>query len=142
MPQPDFIECTFSPCGMNCTICYKHLGKNPCPGCSLEDDTKPEHCRQCRIKACAIEKSVGYCFDCSLFPCKQIKVLDKSYRARYGISLIANSLIAKEQGIRTLMVQQKEMYTCSACGGIISLHDGDCIRCGAEYPLGRRSVNK
>ncbi len=138
MSQLAFNEMLFAPCGMNCAVCYKHLAKKPCSGCLWGDSAKPGHCQTCRIKDCVSKKGIGYCLHCSLFPCGLIKALDKSYQTRYGTSLIANSLLVKEQGTAAFMAQQRKLYTCSDCGGIISLHDGICSCCGAEYPLERR----
>jgi len=38
-------------------------------------------------------------FECTGFPCKLIKNLERSYIKRYGVSLIENSRSAKENGI-------------------------------------------
>jgi len=131
MMMPDKIEeIMFAPCGMNCMVCYKHCNsKKPCAGCVKGDEGKPEHCRNCRIKDCVKNKGLIYCYQCYDFPCKLIKNLEKSYNLRYNASLIKNSLYVKEQGITLFMVQQIKQYTCSQCGGIISLHDAKCSEC-------------
>lgn len=128
-------EIMFAPCGMNCMVCYKHCftkkSKKPCLGCLASDETgKPEHCRKCKIKDCVHEKDVTYCFNCNQFPCKLIKNLEKSYKQRYNASLIANSLFVKNHGLITFMSNQREVYTCSMCGGIYSIHDRICTECG------------
>lgn len=132
----------FAPCGMNCLLCYKHLGKHPCPGCLSQDPAKPKHCGSCAIKACVAEKGISYCFLCAGYPCKRMKALDKSYRTRYGVSLMESGRSAKALGVAQHLKQQLEQYTCTACGGIICLHDGTCSSCGKESPLGRRSQVK
>lgn len=70
-----------------------------------------------------------YCYECSDYPCKQIKNLEKSYIKRYGTSLMENSAFVKEHGLDAFMAQQKLNYTCPVCGGIISLHDRECSEC-------------
>lgn len=120
----------FAPCGMNCMVCYKHCySKKACAGCLVSDIGKPEHCRKCKIKDCVKEKGLNYCYQCSEFPCKQIKNLEKSYTSHYGVSLIQNSISVKEQGLIAFMEGQKKQYTCLQCGGIISLHDAECSEC-------------
>ena len=120
----------FAPCGMNCKVCYKHCyHKIPCAGCSSSDKGKPEHCRKCKIKDCIKEKSLSYCYECSEYPCKLIKNLEKSYNKRYQASLIENSRFVQAYGLEQFMVHQKEKYTCSKCGGIISIHDRECSEC-------------
>lgn len=125
-----------APCGMNCMICYKHCGiqktKHLCGGCMVESKGKPEHCRKCKIKDCVQSKRLKYCYDCSGFPCKLIKNLERSYTKRYKASLIKNSEIAKQKGIPYLMEAHRQQYACSTCDGIISLHDNVCTECGKE----------
>lgn len=120
----------FAPCGMNCMVCYKHCyHKKPCAGCNPGDEGKPEHCRKCKIKDCATDKGVSYCYECLEYPCRQLKSLEKSYNIRYHASLLENSLLVQTQGVETFMEKQKEKFTCPKCGGIISLHDAECSEC-------------
>lgn len=130
MPAEPIESIMFAPCGMNCMICYKHCAsKSPCPGCLRSGTEKPEHCRKCKIKACIRGKGYSYCYDCTGYPCKQIKNLERNYNARYGISLMRNNQIVKEKGMAEFMEQQKERYTCPECGGIIPLHNSECSEC-------------
>lgn len=136
MPEEKLDDIMFAPCGMNCVVCYNHCyHKKPCEGCLQSDNGKPEHCRKCKIKDCVNDKALKYCYDCLDFPCMQIKYLDKSYRTRYGVSLIDNSSFVKENGLTKFMEQQKGKYTCPECGGIISLHDRECSECKAKNNL-------
>lgn len=131
MKMPEKIEpAMFAPCGMNCMVCYKHCyHKKPCEGCIKGDRGKPEHCRKCRIKDCIKEKGLSYCFECALYPCKQVKALEKSYNTRYHSSLMANSRAVQGLGLNVFLEQQKAAYTCPKCGGIISFHDAECSEC-------------
>jgi hypothetical protein len=123
-----------APCGINCMVCYKHCNtKKPCQGCLLGDAGKPEHCRKCNIKKCGEANGYAYCFECANFPCKFIKNLEKSYNKRYNESLITNSLLVKDKGINAFMVYEKEKWTCTYCGSIISLHDGECSECKSKF---------
>ena len=40
-----------------------------------------------------------------------------------------NSEFVCQHGLEAFMEQQKEKYTCSKCGGIISIHDRECSEC-------------
>lgn len=92
MPKENIDISMFAPCGMNCKVCYKHCYHNkPCAGCLNSDKGKPEHCRKCKIKDCIKIKELSYCFECSDYPCKLIKNLEKSYNKRYQASLMDNS---------------------------------------------------
>ncbi len=131
MKMPEKIDISmFAPCGMNCKVCYKHCyHKKTCEGCLNGDKGKQGHCRKCKIKDCAKDKSLSCCFECAGFPCKLIKNLERSYNKRYEASLIENSLFVKKNGFGVFMEQQKAKYTCPECGGIISIHDGECSEC-------------
>ena len=131
MKMPESIEMImFAPCGMNCKVCYKHCYHGEyCAGCLTNSMGKAEHCHKCKIKDCVQSKGLNYCFECLEFPCKQIKYLEKSYNKRYQASLIKNSEFVQKYGLEKFMEQQKEEYTCSKCGGIISIHDKECSEC-------------
>ena len=126
-------------CGMNCTVCYKYLitkkYAKKCSGCQSDDETLPEHCRKCKIKDCAKNKNLEYCFACQEYPCKWIRNLDKSYKQRYKTSLIENGLFIKENGIAQFLKREKEKWSCSNCGSIIALHDGFCSECQKTIDL-------
>lgn len=130
MNDKDIETVMFAPCGMNCKVCYKHCyHKKPCDGCLKSDMGKPEHCRKCKIKDCVKEKGISYCYECCNYPCLQIKNLEKSYNKRYQASLMENSAFVKEHGLNKFMEQQISKYTCSQCGGVISIHDRECSEC-------------
>ena len=130
MNDDDIETIMFAPCGMNCKVCYKHCyHKKTWDGCLKSDVGKPEHCRKCKIKDCVKYKGFNYCFECPDYPCQFIKNLEKSYNKRYQVSLIENSEVVKSQGLEIFMEKQKVKYTCSRCGGIISIHDRECSEC-------------
>ena len=97
MPTEKIDTAMFAPCGMNCLVCYKHCyHKKPCAGCLNSDIGKPEHCRKCKIKDCIKGKGLSYCFECTDYPCKLIKNLEKSYNKRYQTSLMTNSEFVRQ----------------------------------------------
>ncbi len=128
-----------APCGVVCTACTAHLKqKKPCGGCLGPEDALSGRCQSCDRKACAKAKGLTWCFQCNEFPCKRIKTLDKSYRARYGISLVQNGLDAKEQGVAAFLAAQRQRWLCPACGGVVCQHDGVCRGCGYAEERGAR----
>ena len=40
-----------------------------------------------------------------------------------------NSAFVKEDGLDKFMEQQKIIYSCYKCGGILSIHDRECSEC-------------
>lgn len=117
-------------CGMNCSYCYvNHKKKKSCPGCRLSDEGKPEHCRKCKIKDCANNKSVIFCSECSDYPCALIKRIDKSYKTRYNESLINNMKVIHEKGIDYYLSFEKERLKCPECSGVLNIHNKKCFGC-------------
>lgn len=126
-------EMLLAPCGANCTVCYKyHAKKNACPGC-LVVGKKPEHCRKCRIKDCVDEKGIVRCFECSAFPCKRVKNLDRSYQKRYQVSLISNAKCARDKGVSAFLKTDSERLKCQHCGGVLIVQDKVCSDCGQKH---------
>ena len=121
-----------APCGMNCGICGAYLReKNSCPGCSSEDPYQRSYHRECTIRSCETIKnnSSGFCYDCSDFPCKRLRQLDKRYTTKYSMSMLENLEIIKNEGIDTFLVREEEKWKCPECGGVINCHNGICYSC-------------
>jgi Protein of unknown function (DUF3795) len=122
-----------APCGMNCALCIGHLReKNRCPGCNHRDDAiKAGACRRCSIKLCEKQGQPNrYCFNCSKFPCRRLKDLDKRYRNNYGMSMLDNLEFIQAFGIRKFIAQEKIRWACDGCGRTVSVHRKACPHCG------------
>lgn len=135
MKMPDRLEeGLLAPCGVNCGVCYKHVMNGgrakPCVGCLVGDAGKAARCRECRIKTCAQERGLVRCFACGEFPCTLVKNLDRSYLQRYGVSLVESGRRAAEVGLAAFLEEERRRWTCPACGGAFSMHDGICSECG------------
>ncbi|MBA4348266.1 MAG: hypothetical protein C0413_05410, partial [Clostridiales bacterium] len=53
MKPPEIIDVNMlAPCGLNCMLCYRHLGKKPCPGCRARESQPDEYQRKCVMRAC------------------------------------------------------------------------------------------
>jgi hypothetical protein len=137
MRMPDDLSPTLlAPCGVTCGVCYVYLRKKkPCLGCRAADDAKPGHCRTCKIKTCAADQGLDFCYQCASFPCQIIKRLDKSYRQRYQVSLIENGLRLKALGAAAYLQQERDRWTCAQCGGTVNMHDRVCSECGTVPAL-------
>ena len=118
-----------APCGMDCAICKAYLReKNRCPGCNSPDR---RHHANCCIFSCA-KRPGRYCYDCVEFPCRWILQLDKRYRSKYHMSMLENLAAIKRDGIRAFVKNERERWTCKACGGTIDVHNNRCSACGKE----------
>jgi hypothetical protein len=126
-----------APCGMNCALCSAYLAR--------EYDLKKQgisrgYCEGCRPrgKNCAFMKQscerlgnglVKYCYECTEYPCRRLRHLDKRYRTNYRMSMIENLEFIREHGIRKFIKKDEEKWRCPSCGGTISCHGGLCFQC-------------
>ncbi|MBN2653039.1 MAG: DUF3795 domain-containing protein [Spirochaetales bacterium] len=123
-------------CGVNCNVCYAFLKKKKnCLGCKNGDDGKPEHCRACKIKECAISKGLEYCFDCEEYPCTVLKRLNKSYLMRYGEDLMGNLRQIKDVGVKKFLENERVRWECHECKGVVSVHSRICSECGKDWKV-------
>jgi hypothetical protein len=124
-----------APCGMNCGICLAYLReKNHCPGCRVNAANESAYRGNCIMRNCETIKTnqSGLCFECTEYPCKRLKQLDKRYRTKYAMSMIENLNSIKEIGLTVFVEQEKERWRCAECGGTICVHRGYCYDCGAK----------
>ena len=133
-----------APCGMNCAICMAYLReKNKCPGCrNIVIDTSVSRAR-CRIKKCEelVKNKYNFCYECSQFPCKRIKHLDKRYRTKYNMSEIENLEFIRDKGMDKFLEKETKRWKCPKCGGVIDVHHKECSVCGEKVlPTGFEPV--
>lgn len=106
--------------------------KNKCPGCRGADINKPVTQVKCKLKTCEIlmQNKLTFCSGCEIFPCKNLKNLDKRYRTKYNMSMLENLENIKKFGIEEFLKNEKIRWTCAGCGGTICVHKGSCSNCG------------
>jgi len=137
MPQDPFDAELIAPCGMNCGICKGYLA---CTHGVPRQRGKVTYCAGClpRGKNCYIKRNckklahnqVKFCYECEEMPCEKLSHLDKRYREHYGMSMVENLKLLKTKGMDEFLKSQAEKYRCSACGGVVCVHDGKCYDCG------------
>lgn len=141
MKAPDTIDVTMlAPCGLNCMLCYRHLGKKPCPGCRARLSEPDEYQRKCIMRSCVAQRGLFSCAECSDRPCKRVKVFGKRYREGYGVDLAADAAKVRAVGAEAFLREQIAVYTCDVCGHLINMHDGVCSGCGKQHSLGKRRM--
>jgi len=129
-----------APCGMNCALCVNYQAqKNDL----LKKGFNRKYCEGClpRGKNCTFMKEscerlglglVRFCYECSDFPCRRLKSLDKRYRTRYHMSMLENLAYIKENGTADFLGKEEEKWHCPGCGGTICCHNGLCLQCDLE----------
>jgi rubrerythrin len=121
-------------CGMNCALCYAfQREKNKCPGCRALSAGMPVSIARCKIRTCGffVSGNTKFCYQCTEFPCKNLKHLDKRYRIKYGASMIENLNNIKITGIRKFIAGEQAKWTCRNCGKLLCVHKTNCPGCGA-----------
>lgn len=106
---------------MNCGVCMAHLReKNRCHGCREAEKNKPKTRVFCKIRICQ-ERKGKYCFRCSRFPCERLKLLDKRYRTKYGMSEIENLELIRCRGIDGFVKSERKRWQSSR--GLFCVHN-------------------
>lgn len=130
-------EDSVAPCGVICDLCLGfQRTKNKCVGCNSIGN-KPYHCTVCSITTCP-EKNGNensLCNECSKFPCRRIKNLDKRYTTRYGESPIINLRTIKEKEMEEFINIESEKWKCAECGHLFCVHRNACLNCGSKNPF-------
>jgi hypothetical protein len=133
-------EDLIAPCGMNCGLCVHYLAmkndlnkqgfnKKYCPGCL----PRGENCLFMKDQCDLVGKGlVQFCFECGKFPCARLKSLDKRYRTKYHMSMVANLEFILENGLESFLDKEKEKWNCPECGGTICCHNGLCLHCSVD----------
>ena len=124
-----------APCGIFCLLCVGYHGytmsgkkrKHICTGCRVTDKTCAFLKRGCeRLR----DASVEYCYQCTEFPCDNLRRLDERYKEKYETSLIGNLIEIRDMGLEPFIKEQLDNYTCPKCGETICMHTSKCYNCG------------
>src|SRR5512136_3126457 len=129
-----------APCGMNCGVCASYLamkndlkkkgfGKKYCAGCQPRGKNRSFMAKQCDLVGKGL---VRFCYECSDYPCRRLKDLDKRYRTKYHMSMIENLNFLKAHGIGPFLKKEAARWRCSECGGVICCHNGLCLNCNLD----------
>ena len=138
--KPDFITAEMvAPCGLDCSRCKRaQAEENPCPGCHGPNENKPEFCAyRCGIILCEKRKKNGYefCDECPDYPCEDVMEKQNRYTSKYPLyeSPAKNLRDIRELGMEAFLENERNQWTCSECGHVVSVHTGICSGCGKQY---------
>ena len=135
MQERNFQREFIAPCGMNCGICIAFFGytmkgyrrKKPCNTCRSRKNQCAFIQKECDKVA---TEQIEYCFECTDFPCANLRTLDKRYRDKYSMSMIENLRYIQANGIEQFLKNEQERWRCPNCGGTICVQNGTCYECG------------
>ncbi len=139
-------------CGLYCGACHalrateegrveeqaKAWGRDPeevmCHGC--KSDVLSGYCRTCGIKACAVERHVEFCFECTEYPCERLIAFRDDEWPHH--SAVTRNLAELERlGLAQWLEVQTARWRCPACGRKTSWYDETCPGCGSEVVSSR-----
>ncbi|MBA3046117.1 MAG: DUF3795 domain-containing protein [Candidatus Thermoplasmatota archaeon] len=126
-----------APCGMNCAICSAYLAMSR----GHEKKKGMSHCTGCRArnKNCSFIKKrctgglrqnkIRFCYECSDFPCENLRKIDARYRKNYDYSFIVALEFIRDNGMEPHLVHEEMRYKCPSCGDVLCVHNGKCYKC-------------
>ena len=116
-----------APCGMNCALCRAYRRpNNPCHGCWDAEQNMPKTRLNCKMRLCD-KRTDRFCYACTEFPCDRLRLMDRRYRTRYGMSEIENLEFIRDRGIRRFLEREREKYLSEK--GILCVHDKKFYAC-------------
>ncbi len=129
-----------APCGMNCGLCIAYQAKvvdlnqygfhrTYCPGCIPRGKFCTHMSDQCERIGTG---KIRFCFECEEYPCKRLKSLDKRYRTKYHMSMIANLDYIRDFGMQAFLEKEDQQWKCPDCQNLICCHNGLCLNCDRE----------
>ncbi len=136
-------------CGLYCGACYiyltykygdekavarlaEQLGIKPeeleCQGCGPES----EKCirKDCKVRSCAIERGVRFCYQCDDYPCKQFKESIEKFPHLSVIREEQDNLACN--GPAKWLEWQVHRWKCQGCGTKLGWYDVVCPTCKAK----------
>lgn len=133
-----------APCGVNCSLCRAFIrARHPCPGCRGGNQHKSNACLTCAIKNCVELSAAGhrFCFSCARYPCASLLRLDRRYRTKYAVGVIANLERIQAVGVTRFVAEEEIRWSCPQCGARLCMHQPQCVHCGHRHDLSGYSAD-
>ncbi|MEI6765640.1 MAG: DUF3795 domain-containing protein [Bacteroidota bacterium] len=132
-------------CGLYCGACVVYQAN--CNGTATRltdefglkpDDVTCNGCRSsvnsncaksCRIKPCAQENNVEFCFECPDYPCNHL-VEFKNDKYLHRSFVINNLEEIKKSGYKKWTEEQQKRWKCAECNEPFHWYEDTCKKCG------------
>ena len=105
-----------------------------CHGC--KSDVLSVYCRTCEIKACAVEKGIEFCADCSAYPCERLIAFRDDEWPHHSV-VTRNSDEIRQLGSEHWLESQAKRWRCSACSHRTTWYDETCPSCLSDVVSSR-----
>ncbi len=99
-----------------------------CRGC--RSDRRGPYCEICKMFACAAERGIDFCVQCTEYPCNDLKRFQSERPHR--IELWDDLERIGEIGYKNWLQEINANYTWPQCRSINSAYDLRCRKCGEE----------
>lgn len=100
-----------------------------CDGC-LSSDVVAIVCRNCELRACALNKGIRHCSECSDSPCQPLVDFSKDGLPHHA-EVLDSIQCQRKSGLDSWAEEQRKRWRCPACSGDIDWYAGQCYACGA-----------
>ena len=100
-----------------------------CDGC-LSNEVVAVVCRNCELRACALQKGFRHCSECPDLPCKQLADFSKDGLPHHG-EVLENIHRQRKIGFDSWAEEQRLRWRCPKCGGDVDWYAGQCYECAA-----------
>ena len=101
-----------------------------CHGC--KSDYVYQNCAGCKMRSCAKEKRVDYCFTCEDFPCDKIPEKGPSDHFPHHKLALRHRYLLEENKVTEWLEYQKDRFTCKKCGNMFNWYEEVCHFCGEK----------
>lgn len=100
-----------------------------CQGCKSKVNAKLS--ADCVMRLCARDHGLDFCGECDEYPCGTIQNFESDGYPHHTV--IATNLEAiYNRGVDAWLAEQKERWSCKACGTPFTWYEDRCSSCGAE----------
>ncbi len=105
-----------------------------CHGCKT--DTLFANCRHCKIRACAVEKRIEHCNECSEYPCglfhESLFNAEVQKLLPHLKEIPDNLMRIGTDGVEQWLSDQEKRWKCPGCGTAYSWYATTCPHCGND----------
>jgi len=99
-----------------------------CGGC--RSDKRTPYCENCKMFACATERGIDFCVECTEYPCNELKQFQSE--APHRLELWEDLEQIRAIGHERWLNEVNKKYSCPYCQSINSAYDLKCRKCGRE----------
>lgn len=104
-----------------------------CEGC-LSNDVVAIVCRNCELRACALQKGLRHCSECPDSPCEKLVAFSKDGLPHHG-EVLESIKRQRKIGYDAWTQEQEQRWRCPKCGAAVDWYAGQCYGCAATLAL-------